>query len=163
MEFVSCKNELFSDELKIKITKNEFENNKEKIMKEKRRCRNFHIQIRGYDVVVKFIYFNKFILQIGKDNIKLPGIKCTLYFDNLKFIGKAICDPRDTYNREEGERIALGKAVIKINMFFERVLKDIKNDYFVLLEDIDTFCFNRLVKYQKQGKTVENDIDKIGC
>lgn len=138
-------------------------------MKEKRRCRNFHIQIRGYDVVVKFDYSSKkFYDYETKELIDIPVTVCILSIDleddiTLEFIGKSKCDPRDVYERDKGEEYAMDKALIKFYKYICSIEKDLKNTIRHVINfqrDVNSHCYARLFKYQKQGKNNKNFIDE---
>jgi hypothetical protein len=133
----------------IKSKKYIYNNKKEKNMKE-RKCRNFHLQIRGKDVIVKFVYYIKKVPDELKLNlIDLNCTKCFLYVNELKFIGKAVCDPRDIYNKDEGEKMSMARAIVKLNNYYNNIEWKICIDIETLCEEIDIHTYFRLIKYQK--------------
>lgn len=72
-----------------------------------------------------------------------------------EFIGISILDPRDTYNKDTGEKIALTKALIKMNKFFEKLNKcyiDHIDKYSKIAIENTIHCKSKLEKIQEKNR-----------
>jgi hypothetical protein len=70
---------------------------------------------------------------------------------SLHFVGKAKLDPRDTFDRAEGEKRALIKAITKCEKYHCKMLDRIIIYQGQINFNLKTLCLNRLDKIHKKG------------